>query len=763
MHGLLQAMPPGAHDNLTHLIQGAAKPQANLLEASGESVSESAVHTARAFLQTQADLQTHIATLRADMTSEALDDFESALREHLQRHESAAEALLTSYREATGKQGAEFYAAHQPAQFASHTLKKAGESAPERVSVFERCASNATKQAKADFDKDWHAYQLEHLEDHASRVLWNLMAGYVGQLSGTGLGGHLGRALALGAATAGVAGVPAAALGALVGLVVTPVAHTLLSDPLQAMLRDVTVTSPGAELQLEMFKLKARLITDAYREQNGRAVRPDFKWLDEQTGVVHLVTAKEYLQRMEGRLPGAFGAWTDKFVEEDLPYVFGDGIVGTLRPMLRGTDPEWWTQTTAGKLTEWLGLQIFVLGPLCGAINHTVSQCFREWKVGKIPALEKRLALAQSDTDRRRYQAELAFAREELKRLRHTIETSRPDEVDLRRDLGKRVASLVGDGAREDVNKPMALWQRECVWLTGYVDDLQSAIHDLRSWTGPLSSDVSKTQEARDRELEVLGHELRAMQKQLAEAQAKSSISGNYDYRLNTLLQRQHRLNPSEPETPGKRWETLSTVLGKATGMLPFVAAQVFAARLQSAGGASLSTTLVSAALPPLYFIGSGGLLGWMSRSEWAGVWRQAIAHARGRSMTPTQVTGADTRPDSEDLGDSLDDTVPAQMPNRLIDAHLDRDAASLESGLDESGAMSDEAQNADFQDDEVRIDLPSAHHSPRNEPSDDELLESMSSPGVTPRRSGIQASDDDVVIDLTDVLGVREPDEPTV
>ncbi len=632
---LLRQLDPGAHDNLTVLTQvrPSRRFEAHPISASAW-VPDSVLNTAQHFLQSQADLQAHLSTLRADLSSEQVEAFEGELTELLEKHEEAAQALLAGYQAVLQQNEATFTSPHQAAQFATHTLQHAGEKPPHAASVFDLRASEATQQLKKDFEASWRQYQREHLDDAPTLLMWNLMAGYVGQLSGTGLGGHLGRALTLGAAAGGLAGVPAAALGALVGLLVTPVAHTLLSDPLQAMLRDVTVTSPGAELQLEMFKLKARLITDSYREHNGRAVRADFKWLDERTGVVHLVTAKDYAERMRDQLPDAFQAFTGKFLEEDMPYLFGDGLVGTLRPMLRGTDPGWWTQTTQGKLTEWLGLQMFVLGPLCGAINHAVGQHVRAWNVGEIPALERRLALAESEGDRKRLLSELALAREELKRCRYHLKSSRPHESELRSDLQRRIRALEGQGAREEVNKPIHLWQRECVWLASYAQDLGNAIDDLRSWREPLFANVAQTQDARERELADLQRELRAVQRQLAEAEAKSSIAGNYQYRLNTLLQPQHRLNPSEPETPGKRWETLSTVLGKATGMLPYTAVQVVAANIQSLGGAQLSTTLLSAALPPLYFIGGGGFVGWMSRTEWTGIWRQAIAHARGVSMS---------------------------------------------------------------------------------------------------------------------------------
>lgn len=633
---LLRQFEPGAHDRLTVLTQARPpKSPPSHPASTSETVPASIVATAQCFLQSQADLQAHMVTLRADLSSEELEQFEVELSHCIKQHQEASQRLLASYREVPNQQDATFETHHQAAQFASHTLNQAGAKTPHTSSIFDRRASPDTKRQKSEFDQAWRQYQLEHLEDASTRLMWNLMAGYVGQLSGTGLGGHLGRALTLGAAAGGLAGVPAAALGALVGLLVTPFAHTLLSDPLQAMLRDVTVTSPGAELQLELFKLQARLISDSYREQNGRPVRADFKWLDERTGVVHLLTAKDYAERMRDQLPDGVTSWVNKFVEEDLPYVFGDGIVGTLRPSLRATHPTWWTQTTEGKLTEWLGLQMFVLGPLCGAINHAVSQCFRSWKIGRIPSLEQRLALAQTEDDRQRLRSELNLAREELKRLRYHLRNSRPHEAALRVDIKKRINALEGEGAHEEVNKPVQMWQRESVWLQSYAHDLEAAIADLRNWQEPLFAQMIETRDAREGELADLQRELRAVQRQLAEAKAKSSISGNYRYRLNTLVQPQHRLNASEPETPGKRWETLSTILGKATGMLPYVAAQVYAANLQHPGSAKLSTTLVSAILPPLYFIGGGGLLGWMSRTEWAGIWRQAIAHARGQSMAP--------------------------------------------------------------------------------------------------------------------------------
>ena len=483
------------------------------------------------------------------------------------------------------------------------------------LSLYDNHASEATRAARQRFEAAWHPYQYQRLNSSA-RHAWNFVAGALGQFVGTGQGALASRltnwAVAaavspvVGPAAAGVAGIAA---GSVAGVGVAAVFHTVFSEPLQAMVRDTTVDSPYAELQATLFRAHANAATDRFRAPQDE---PPAKFAHTAAdGSTEWLDAATWLQRGESAAarPGLAGAWAGKVGKDDLPYWFGDGLVGSARALVRESDPAWWA-TRTGRLAE-ASLHLLLLGPLAGSINHALSQYWRRSGIGVIGALRQRHALLDEGDEKASFAARLDEAQRRLAELRTQLaKAAEPDQAALR----GQIAVLVGDGgATEHVTLPRHLRPLQ-------VDFLQSWFNDLDAALKTATDDAV-----------AIRREWRAVGIALRDARAKSQgVFSDWQSRCGVLFQPQREMPPGEPDLPGRRLKTALAIVGKMIAMVPqAVAANVAGPLLHHPQRA---VRMLACVVPPLAFVGAG--LGWTTRTELAGGLRVARGWIKGMRLS---------------------------------------------------------------------------------------------------------------------------------
>lgn len=225
-------------------------------------------------------------------------------------------------------------------------------------------------------------------------------------------------------------------------------------------------------------------------------------------------------------------------------------------------------------------------------------------------------------------------------------------------------------GGREVVNKSLHVWRREARFLESYKADIELA---LEQQTRPRA------------ERELLQEKCREIETQLATARAKSWMHTALMYDFRTMFQGKRKAVGTTPDISGKRLDTVCSILGRTTSLIPGMVVTYLCQPLQKLDTCRAPDHVcqinpldppanyidpVSAILrhvaPPLALVSWPGF---NSRLEWQGAYRTMAGLMKGAhdAMRACCHGVDDEAEDGEQIGDAQDSPGSADAN---IDGH---------------------------------------------------------------------------------------------
>ena len=237
--------------------------------------------------------------------------------------------------------------------------------------------------------------------------------------------------------------------------------------------------------------------------------------------------------------------------------------------------------------------------------------------------------------------------------------------------LVRRALAPVTRGT-EVVTKSLHIWHLQAIYLKSYSEDIKDT----------LARRGLKEEDAR-----LLRAQLREVETELAKASAKSTLRGSIGYELSVMFQKKRLSSGTDPDLPGKRLDTVCSMLGKTTSLLPSLAVTYLCQPL--AKSPDFSTRMIAHTVVPLALIFWPGFAMRTELQDWYrslfGAFK-GIASAMRASCCccckdPDETTATSDEDEDEDAGKrSADDADPddAVSDNRHIASNPDSNSDSV-------------------------------------------------------------------------------------
>ncbi len=354
--------------------------------------------------------------------------------------------------------------------------------------------------------------------------------------------------------------------------IVASVLHTTVSGPLSGMVRASTSDNPRVRQQLYTQRIVGRAWGDKHRAAAGMKLSARFEWKN-QDGTIEKLTAGQILEKSQG-----WGDWQQKVITEDLPFTsftlayFARNLVISATELL--TSPGNFEIARSNQPPIPLKEHTFSTNLIGGGFLDTFVQLLVGSAAGGMT---------------------MFFNQE------------------LRKKMSAQIGSI------ETVTKPIYIWKLEANYLRSYKDDLEKEI---------ASPDRPNPQYESE-----LQAELAKVKINLAKAEAKSGFFTSFSHEASLMWQTSRRGVSGDPEQPGKRTETLCDIGGKFLSLTAVAATGYFVGDFAAGRAHSFQDLMFKQSAKnfaaPFFLIFYPG---WMGRSEFAGLIRQTIGLAKGRS-----------------------------------------------------------------------------------------------------------------------------------
>lgn len=163
---------------------------------------------------------------------------------------------------------------------------------------------------------------------------------------------------------------------------------------------------------------------------------------------------------------------------------------------------------------------------------------------------------------------------------------------------------------QEVVNKSLHVWELEARYLKTYIQD--------------IDEELSKTNLSAD-DTRQLRRQLVEVKAQHAKAHAKSGLLTSIGHELGVMFQKKRESTGTDPDMPGKRLDTVCSILGKTTSLLPGLLATQLCQPLASSD--SLTERMIAYTVPPFFLIAWPGFA---MRTEFQDMWRSLYGASKG-------------------------------------------------------------------------------------------------------------------------------------
>jgi hypothetical protein len=158
---------------------------------------------------------------------------------------------------------------------------------------------------------------------------------------------------------------------------------------------------------------------------------------------------------------------------------------------------------------------------------------------------------------------------------------------------------------QEVVNKSLHIWELEARYLKSYIQDIEEELSRTN-----LSADDTRQ----------LRRQLVEVRAQHAKAHAKSGLLTSIGHEFGVMFQKKRESTGTDPDMPGKRLDTVCSILGKTTSLLPQLCQPL-------ASSDSLMERMIAYTVPPLFLISWPGFA---MRTEFQDMWRSLYGASKG-------------------------------------------------------------------------------------------------------------------------------------
>jgi hypothetical protein len=164
-----------------------------------------------------------------------------------------------------------------------------------------------------------------------------------------------------------------------------------------------------------------------------------------------------------------------------------------------------------------------------------------------------------------------------------------------------------------------------------------------------------------------LRRQLVEVKAQHAKAHAKSGLLTSIGHELGVMFQKKRESTGTDPDMPGKRLDTVCSILGKTTSLLPGLLATQLCQPLASSD--SLMERMIAYTVPPWFLIAWPGFA---MRTEFQDTWRSLYGASKG--MLSAMRAGCCCAVDPDDDGDEedVDASTDASESDNEGDEHGD-------------------------------------------------------------------------------------------
>lgn len=218
---------------------------------------------------------------------------------------------------------------------------------------------------------------------------------------------------------------------------------------------------------------------------------------------------------------------------------------------------------------------------------------------------------------------------------------------------------------QEVVNKSLHVWELEARYVKSYIQDIEEEL----SRTNLSANDTRQ-----------LRRQLVEVRAQHAKAHAKSGLLTSIGHEFGVMFQKKRESTGTDPDMPGKRLDTVCSILGKTTSLLPGLLATQLCQPLASSD--SLMKRMISYTVPPFFLIAWPGF---GMRTEFQDMWRSLYGASKG--MLSAMHAGCCCAVDPDD-GDEED--VDASTDASDSEGNEHGDVAQNRSGHESNRANAD-------------------------------------------------------------------------
>lgn len=175
---------------------------------------------------------------------------------------------------------------------------------------------------------------------------------------------------------------------------------------------------------------------------------------------------------------------------------------------------------------------------------------------------------------------------------------------------GLRRAISGATQGQEVVTKSLHIWTLEARYLKSYIQDIEE--------------ELSKTNLPAD-EARQLQRQLVEVKAQHLKAQAKSGLLTSIGHEFGVMFQKKRESTGTDPDMPGKRLDTVCSILGKTISLLPGLLATHLCQPMASSN--SLMERMIAYTVPPFFLIAWPGFA---MRTEFQDWWRSLYGASKG-------------------------------------------------------------------------------------------------------------------------------------
>jgi hypothetical protein len=388
--------------------------------------------------------------------------------------------------------------------------------------------SDETREAENDFNTVWKVYQRSQKASW-TKYLWTLASGTI--------------AYSIPFGTATMAS-KATGFPWLVPVIAGPL-HTLF-EPFWTTIRSVTWTNPNVDAAIQRQRVRGRDAGDAFRRCAGRKPKRKFIVPNPDGGEPKLVTAREFLRQGN--------AWRDWAIRTGWsPNLDKCGL-------LDWVDKVGWLQWADKVFTDDFPFFVFFL-------IYSVKNALVEWMGMDFYDHQSRSWILFNYYGDHHYDGMLNDLA--LQFLAGMLSGS--FTMLLSQGLRRRLARTTA--GREVVTKSLHVWRLEAKFLRRYIADIDQEVQKNNAAT-PRSKRVHK-------DAFLLEQKKKELQAQLATCEAKSGILSGLWYDLGVMWQGKRRAVGTGPDMSGKRLDTICSILGRSTSLLPGMAVSYLVAPYQ--------------------------------------------------------------------------------------------------------------------------------------------------------------------------------------